>query len=392
MERVKIAIFTDTFFPQVNGVSQYLKEMVRYMEQHAIEYRLFVPGNKSAAEEKHTTAFKSISFYPYPEIKIGWPDDAVIRGVLDDFKPDIIYLATQISVGLAGLKYARRNRVPIIAAYHTDFPGYLYYYRLGVLRPLVWKYLKWFHSYGAVNICPSMPIFEQLLSQGIHNLTTGSSGIDYHQFSPSRRSDMVRREYAPDGELILLYVGRLAPEKDLQVLLKACEKMRSDRSNFKLLVIGDGPSRNQMAKQDLPGVIFTGYKGGIELSEIYASADVFVFPSPTETFGTVVLEAMASGLPVVAAYAGGVKESLYHMSNGLAFKPGEDQEMADCITRLMDDPTLRQELALRARSFALSRTWENTFIQFFLHCQNAVKHESSPVLIEPKPEHLAVNS
>jgi glycosyltransferase involved in cell wall biosynthesis len=344
------------------------------MDENQIAYRLFVPGDQSEAEMENITAFKGRPFFLYPELSISLPDYSIVNTKLSKFKPDIIYLATEISMGLVGLKYARRHNVPVVAAYHTDFPYYLRCYRLNLFVNPAWKYLAWFHSFSEINVCPSMETFDQLLEHRIGALNRIGHGIDCEKFSPARRSDPMRKIYAPNGETLLLYVGRLAPEKNLDVMLKTCSELQTNRNDFKLLIVGDGPSKSWLEKQNTPNVILLGYKSGEELSTIYASADIFVFPSSSETFGNVILEAMSSGLPVIAANAGGVKDSLQHMHNGLAFRPGDYMEMAGCIEKLMDDPHLTVELALKARSYALCHSWENTFHSLFTSMKYVVNY------------------
>jgi len=377
---MRIAIFTDTYFPQVNGVSKYLEEMQKYMDNYDIDYQLFVPQKPIGMEMNNITSFYGMPFLLYPELKISWPSRNRIKSTLDKFNPDVIYLPTPLSIGMAGLKYAKRNGIPIVSTYHTNFPQYLRYYHLDSLQKAVWKYLRWFHSFSQINFCPSMETIEQLQNHGINNLDLSNNGIDCAVFSPEIRSEELRKLFAPEGEVLLLYVGRVAPEKDLDVLIRSIGLLNNAQVAFKLLVVGDGPALKALQEQDIANVIFTGYKSGRELQEIYASSDIFVFPSRTETFGNVILEAMASGLPVVAAYAGGVKESLIDMSNGLAFTPGDEKEMADCILRLVVDSKLRKILADNARSFALARTWDVIFSSFFRSCRMIIPdQQTSPI-------------
>jgi glycosyltransferase involved in cell wall biosynthesis len=167
----------------------------------------------------------------------------------------------------------------------------------------------------------------------------------------------------------LLYVGRIASEKGLNVLIKAANLLEESGSSFKLILVGDGPAREQLAKASHDNIVFLGYKSGRELQELYASGDIFVFPSSTETFGNVILEAMCSGLPVVAARAGGVKDNVIDMYNGLTFQPGDPADMAKAIILLIQDPELRSRLAANASVYALSKTWDEIFDNFFARLQ-----------------------
>nr|WP_242841691.1 glycosyltransferase [Desulfitibacter alkalitolerans] len=176
---------------------------------------------------------------------------------------------------------------------------------------------------------------------------------------------------------MLLYVGRVAPEKELDVLFDAAVRLNQKRINFKLFIVGDGPYKKQLEERNLPNVTFLGYKFGAELQMLYASADIFVFPSTSETYGNVVLEAMASGLPVVAADAGGVKENLIQMYNGIAFTPGSPDEMAEAISRLIKDDDLRTGLANNARKYSLTKSWDEVFSNLFKNYQELM--ESSKI-------------
>ncbi|MEA4924102.1 MAG: glycosyltransferase family 1 protein [Syntrophomonadaceae bacterium] len=368
---MRIAVFTDTYYPQVNGVSKYLEEMQKYMDNQNIEYKLFVPRKAASTEINNVTSFYGIPFALYPELRISWPRYSRVKSALEQFSPDLIYLATPISIGTAGLKYARKNNIPIVSTYHTNFPQYLSYYHLDSLQGALWQYLRWFHSFSRINFCPSLETVEQLQDHGIGNLMLCNNGIDCTSFSPDLSQEKLRAQLAPGGEILLLYVGRVAPEKDLDILIGAVERLNHSEPAlpaFKLLVVGDGPSRKAWQEQELKNIIFTGYKTGHELQTIYASSDIFAFPSRTETFGNVILEAMASGLPVVASYAGGIKESLVDGYNGLAFAPGDAKAMADSILQLLVDAKLRQNLAENARKFALERTWDIIFARFFASC------------------------
>lgn len=379
MIHIRIAVFTDTYYPQVNGVSKFLEEMRKYMESYNIEYKLFVPGIAAETGMNNVTSFYGVPFAFYPELRVSWPSYNRIKSTLSKFQPHLIYLATPISIGAAGLRYARKNGIPIVSTYHTNFPQYLQYYHLDSLQGAIWRYLRWFHSFCCINFCPSRETIEQLQNHGIDNLMLCNNGIDCTSFSSELRSEDLRKQYVPDGETLLLYVSRVAPEKDLDVLIGAVKLLNNYESAFKLLVVGDGPLRKPLQEQGLRNVIFTGYKTGHDLQAIYASSDIFVFPSRTETFGNVILEAMASGLPVVASYTGGVKESLVDGFNGLTFAPGDEKAMAACIIKLMLDDRLRRKLAQNAVNFARERTWDKIFNRFFENCRVSTPDFQLPV-------------
>ncbi|MGI6469476.1 MAG: glycosyltransferase family 4 protein [Syntrophomonadaceae bacterium] len=360
---MRIAVFSDTYYPQVNGVSVILGKMKDYMQRHNIEYLYFVPGDTA---EPGVFAFGGTKFPLYPELLITMPSYHKIASLMDQFRPDIVHLATEFSLGWQGMKYALRHDLPVTSTYHTNFVQYLRYYKLPFLEKPGWRYLRWFHRRCQINFTPSISTLRLLEQHGIPNLRHCPHGIDSELFNPLYRSEKLRSGYldSPEG-ILLLYVGRIAPEKDLEVLLKAAALLNQHGLQYKLLMVGDGPSRRKLENLNIDNVLFLGYKHGQELYDLYASADIFVFPSVTETFGNVVLEAMASGLPVVAALAGGVEDNLLPGKNGLAFKPGEAFDMAQKIEKLMTDKELRLTLSKGALEHARSRSWDGILADFF---------------------------
>ncbi len=360
---MRVAVFSDTYFPQVNGVSVILGKMKDYMQQNGIEYVYFVPGQKA---ESGVFTFGGAKFPLYPELLITMPSYHKIAKLLDDFKPDVVHLATEFSLGWQGMKYALRRGLPLTSTYHTNFVQYLGYYGMPFLEKPGWRYLRWFHKRCVINFCPSMSTLRLLEEHGIPNLRFCPHGIDSHLFNPAYRNEAIRLRYIDDPQdIILLYVGRIAPEKDLEVLMEAVRLLNRHGLKFRLLMVGDGPSRPKLEGQRIDNVIFCGYQRGQDLYALYASADIFVFPSVTETFGNVILEAMASGLPVVAAPNGGVEDNLLPGRNGLAFKAGDARDMAVQIEKLAAQPEVRQILAQGALEHARSRNWDSILADFY---------------------------
>lgn len=264
-------------------------------------------------------------------------------------------------MGLTGLKYADSHAVPKVAVFHTNFPRYLDYYGAPWLKKMAWRFLRWFHRRVDRTFCPSTDTVRLLTRHGIDNLDIWRRGVDQQVFNPGWRSLEFRWRHGLDGKNVLLYVGRLAPEKDVDVLLKALGTANDSCSNLHLLIVGDGPRRRELQLTAPPNVTFLGYQAGQELSQTYASADIFVCPSVTETFGNVVLEAMASSLPVIAPLAGGIKENLYPGITGLDCQPRNHFSMASTIVRLAEDGGLRDRLAEQALIHARSQSWDAIF-------------------------------
>jgi len=356
---LKLAIFTDTYLPQVNGVSRTIARISSHLQKQNIPCLIFAPECGPLPEDcKNVHTFSAFDLPFYPECKIALPSYPVVREILDSFKPDLVHLVTEFSLGLCGLKYAKDHRLPAVASYTTNFPQYLAYYKVGFLKNWAWRYLRWFHNQCRLNYCPSPAIQSLLMKKGFHNLTVWGRGIDTGLFSPDKKSEFLKK-LAPGKNLFFLYVGRLAPEKDLDVLFNAWRTVSGRLPGAQLVITGDGPLAGELKEKNVDGVVFTGYRHGEELSTIYASSDIFVFPSTTETFGNVVLEAMAAGLPVVGPAAGGVKNLLVDGHNGLACRPRNHHDMAAAMLKLARHDELRAQIGSRARQYAIERSWEN---------------------------------
>ncbi|MCL0033115.1 glycosyltransferase family 1 protein [Peptococcaceae bacterium] len=353
-----------------------MARLAKYLkEKKGLEVLVIAPDDNL---ENHSFSYQvypvfGISFPIYPELKIPLPGYGEISKVLDEFEPDLIHLVTPFVIGLCGLKYAKDNDILLVASYHTNLSQYLKYYKFKILDSLLWKYFNWIHNQCEVNYCPSTATLQLLRRKGIKNLEIWDRGVDCAEFSPEYRNEELRKELIGSKEVMLLYVGRLAYEKDLDVLMNAMKRINNNLGNVCLVMTGDGPARDDLEDNAPGNVIFTGYKKGKELSEIYANADIFVFPSTTETFGNVILEAMASGLPVVAPMVGGVKDNLVHGYNGIACKPRNAKDMAGAVIRLARDVSYRRKLASQAREYALKKSWDEVFDRLFNSYQQVLE-------------------
>ncbi|MFN0071534.1 MAG: glycosyltransferase family 4 protein [Chloroflexota bacterium] len=354
--RPRIALFTETFLPRVDGIVNTLCWTLQGLVSAGWEPVVIAPhGNTQSVYGVPIIGANSTPCPIYPELRLGMIGPGVCQQ-LDAFQPDIIHLVGPAMVGLGGLIYAQSRQIPAIASYHTNLPQYAHYYSLGWLEGSVWAALKAIHNRCAMTLCPSQAVLRQLQRQGFERLQHWARGVDSALFAPTRRSDEWRQRLgAQPGTTLLLFVGRLAPEKrvqELELLLRAMP-------NVALAVVGDGPARTDLERSfaDLP-VTFTGYLKGADLASAYASADVFVFPSDSEAFGNVVLEAMASGLPVVAAAAGGVLDLIKPMSTGLIYEPGNIVELTHHVSRYVANEPLRNRHGAAGRATAETYTWD----------------------------------
>ena len=365
---MRIAYFSDTFFPQINGVSNTLSYLQKYLDQNKIEYQFHVPDYEVAGlkADPRIKRSKGIPLPDYSDCRLTLPWLPRLSGFMDAFKPDLIHLATEFGIGVMGRYYARSRRIPIVSSYHTNIDQYINYYpSLSPLKGNIDGYFKWFHRRSRRIFVPTDDTKGRLQSIGYSNLAIWSRGIDMELFSESKRADAFRFRYGLEGRTVVLYVGRVAAEKDLEILPETMKRVQARHTNAVLVVTGDGPFLPTLKAEAPEGTVFTGFLRGEQLAQAYASSDIFITPSTTETFGNVALEAMASGLPVVAANAGGLQNIIRHGYNGYLCTPRDAQGFADAISRLVCKLALAKEMGQHAVETAKERSWESVFDQLF---------------------------
>lgn len=379
---MRVALFTDTFLPDVNGVAKTLGRWVRFLEARGAEVKVFAPQSPSAevTDQLMVERFYSIPFLLYPECRMAIPNPVNLRRTLKAFSPDLIHVATPFNLGLLGLHYAKKHHVPLVASYHTHFDQYLTYYKLQWMEPMLWRYMLWFHQECRKIYVPSESTREHLKERGLHNLEIWSRGVEVSRFHPFvDRNEVLRACNIDPSKFVLLYVGRLALEKSVDVLLQAFDGLKDEiRRHMHLVIAGDGPLLTPWKEQyeGRTDLTFTGFKQGKELSDLYAAADAFVFPSATETFGNVVLEAMASGTAVIGAAAGGVKDNVVHGKTGLLCAPGDAADFTRAIELLYSDELYRQELAREGRSYSLRQSWDHIFGELYRSYVEVVNNDN----------------
>lgn len=358
---MKIALFTDTYPNDINGVARTLGMLVSHAASRGHEIALVTPRVSPGAAEQ-TVLHRQLPGIPipiYPDLQLARGIDGKGKRALRDFAPDLVHVATESTVGLSGRRWAVRNGVPLVTSFHTNFPAYVASYRAPFMEPWVWRYLRWFHGPAEATLCPSRATLSELEAHDFHGrLGIWSRGVRTELFDPELRSEEVRQRIAPGADRILLYVGRIAHEKKVDVLLDVFLRVR-DRLDERvaLVFVGDGPATARLRKRALDDVHFTGFLRDRALAEAYAAADLFVFASETETFGNVVLEALASGVPAVAVNRGGVTETVLPGRTGALVPPNDIIAFSDACIRLLENEDERRRLAEGARSEALSRSW-----------------------------------
>jgi glycosyltransferase involved in cell wall biosynthesis len=381
---VRIVFFTDTFAPEINGVTNTLSYLQRYLEKCGIEYLVFAPAYEVADDHPPVIRFRGFRPFLNPNSCLAFPNFQKVRDAVMAFGPDVIHIATELGVGMCGLNVARSLGIPAVMSYHTNFDQYLPFYRYKHFKRPLWRYMKWFHSFAEVNLCPSENTRKDLEQRGFANLSIWSRGIETGLFNPSKYSKTVRGHLGGQNKTVFLYAGRMAVEKGLDTLAAAIgidNRTYADRVSF--VFTGDGPYLKEIQDLNIPNAVFTGFMQKPQLSEIYASSDIFVFPSGTETFGNVVLEAMGSGLPVVCTDSGGVTDFTSHMENAVVCKYKRAKSLAKGMVELLNNPALCEKLSLGAVATAKSRSWDSIFDALMLEYEHVA--EKSAVRIR----HLA---
>ncbi len=354
---MKIALFTETFLPKVDGIVTRLTKTVTHLVDAGDEVLLFCPeGAPDTFMGARVIGVPALPLPLYPELKLALPRPLVAEA-LDAFKPDLVHVVNPAVLGLGGIWLARTRGVPLVASYHTHLPKYLEHYGMGMFEPLLWELLKAAHNQAALNLCTSTAMVEELSQHGIQHTALWQRGVDTDQFRPEWRNQTMRSKLTGvhgDSDSLLLYVGRLSAEKQIERIRPVLDALPQAR----LALVGDGPHRQQLEKVFAgSATTFVGYLGGEDLASAYASADAFLFPSSTETLGLVLLEAMAAGCPVVGANRGGIPDIVTDGVNGCLYDPDSPASLTAATERLLASTERRQALRLAARAEAERWGW-----------------------------------
>lgn len=366
----RVAIFAEAFLPKVDGVSKTAYLTMRYLRQTGREVIVFAPDiAPPVVDDTPVVALPSLGMSVAPETRLALPHPMVVQH-LNDFKPDLIHLFSPALLSVSGMLYGRQNHLPVIANYQTDVPAYARAYGYHFMVDLSRNWLRYIHNGCHLTLAPSNWTLQELQSWGYRRLRRWARGVDTRRFTPDRRSDAMRARLLagrdPDS-LLCIYVGRLATEKQVELLHEAART-----PGIALTIIGDGALRSELEGRFADtDAHFTGYLFGDDLADAYASADVFMFTSPTETFGQVVQEAMASGLPTVVIDQGGVVDLVRHGETGILC-PADPAAFALAAALLRDKPDLRRKMSAAARSAAEAAPWEAIMSQLETHYAEAV--------------------
>lgn len=368
--RARLALVTGSYNYIKDGIAVTLNRMVDYLEAHDVEVLVFAPVAKTAAFQ-HKGSIVAVPSVPLPtrseyRVALGLP--RAVRRRLQGFAPDIIHIAVPDLLGYGALKLGLKWNVPVVASYHTRYETYLKHYGLEFLRGALVKYLRYFYGTCRQVYVPSPSMAEKLVADGMPcDIRPWSRGVDTHLFHPHKRSADWRGKYGVGPEeFLVVFVGRLVREKQLGLLVDILQKFGATGIPHRSVIVGDGPERRALTKQ-LQHTVFTGFLDGEELAQAYASADVFLFPSDTESFGNVTLEAMASGVPAVCADATGSRSLVEQGVTGLLAKPGNADEFVEHLRALAGDGSLRRHMGVAARERSLRFTWDRAMQQLVDH-------------------------
>jgi glycosyltransferase involved in cell wall biosynthesis len=360
---LRIAVVTETWPPEINGVAITAKRMVDGLRARQHEIQLVRPrqgrhDSALSAPRFEEVLKQGLSIPRYENLKMGLPaKQALLRQwVLN--RPDIVHIVTEGPLGFSAQAAALKLRIPCSTDFHTNFHSYSRHYGIGWLRKPISGYLRRFHNRAHCTLVPTNSLRALLEQQGFLNLQVVTRGVDTQLFTPARRSETLRKQWGVDAtQPVALYVGRLAPEKNLPLLVKAYTAMQAAVPAARLLLVGDGPERSALQAQH-PQIIFAGMQSGEALAAHYASADLFLFPSTTETFGNVTLEAMASGLAVAAYDYAAAAEHIRHGGNGLLAGFDNTREFINLAVRLAANPARARTLGAAARITAQALSWD----------------------------------
>ncbi|RJP69503.1 MAG: glycosyltransferase family 1 protein [Comamonadaceae bacterium] len=365
---LRLSVVTETWPPEINGVSLTLSRLVQGLCARNHQVQLIRPRQTRVDQALRHTGFEEVLMRGmpiprYPELKLGLPGKRALIQAWTLKRPDLVHIATEGPLGWSALQAARRLRLPVTSDFRTNFHAYSQHYGVGWLRKPIVAYLRKFHNLTQLTMVPTQALRAELMNSGFQNVQVVARGVDTQLFNPDRRSDELRAQWGARADsLVMLVVGRLAAEKNLDVALQAFEVMRAHHADVRLVFVGDGPLRESL-RQRCPQAVFAGMRKQAELAAYYASADLFVFPSVTETFGNVTIEALASGLPVLAFDTAAAGDWVKNRSNGWLVPVNDEAGFFSVAASLAQNPSLLAQARSLARAQVADLDWRQIAVQ-----------------------------
>ena len=364
---LRVAVVTETYPPEINGVARTLSKTVEGLRCRGHTIQVIRPRHPAEQSMENTATkdilVKGVPIPFYRQLRVGLPAKRELTRLWTMHRPDVLHIATEGPLGWSALKVARKLRLPVSTDFRTNFHSYTQHYGVGWLKTPMTTYLRKIHNAADSTMVPTEQLRQELDMAGFNRLYVVSRGVDVQNFSPERYSSEVRAKWGVnEHNIVLLCVSRMATEKNLHIVTQAYSSLVKVYPHMRLVMVGDGPLRETLTRM-CPEAIFTGFLEEHELVAHYASADVFVFPSTTETFGNVILEAMSSSLPVVAFDDAAARYLVRHMENGMLAPCTDLNAFRSCIETLVQEPLLRKKLGQLARQTAMSKSWDNIYMQ-----------------------------
>lgn len=359
---LNIAVVTETYPPDINGVAHTLSKIVDGLQARGHVIWLVRPRQQSAEVASKHDRFQEILVRGLPipfyrQLRLGLPAKRELLRLWALQRPDIVHIATEGPLGWSALQAARKLKLPVSTDFRTNFHAYSHHYGIGWLRGAILAYMKKFHNAAQATMVPTTQLEGELAASGFKRLAVVPRGIDTRLFSPSHRSASLRKSWgAGEDSRVLIYVGRLAVEKNLGLVIQCYRSLKLQHPDIKLVLVGDGPMRAEL-EQKHPDIVFAGFRVGEDLAQHYASADIFAFASKTETFGNVTIEAMASGLAVVAFRHAAAGELITSGDNGMLAEPDREQGFEIAAHALLNDAELMRAMGAKAVTSARALGW-----------------------------------
>lgn len=377
---MRVAFVAESFLPHMNGVTGSVLQSVRHLTDAGHDALVVAPGAPGARSGAGTTLLPSMPLPAYPQVRIALGRTGTIAGILRDYRPDVVHLASPFVLGWRAVAAAAALDLPTVAVYQTDVIAYARKYGLPRATALTAAHVARLHRKATLTLAPSSSALRQLHELGVDRTRLWGRGVDTERFRPDRRSEAWRSWIAP-GEVIVGYVGRLAPEKQVEDLAAI-----ADMPGVRLVIVGDGPARARLERA-LPRAVFLGHLSGHELAQAMASFDVFVHPGESETFGQTIQEAHASGTPVVATGRGGPVDLVRSSVDGWLYRPGDLDDLRERVRDLVGDETKRQAFGAAARAAVENRTWPavvDALHDFYLEARALHVRDRGAVVRTPK--------
>lgn len=389
---LSITIVTETWRPDINGVAMTCGRMADGLVNLGARVQVV----QTAAQEPHfepdldMITLKSFNLPFYKEVTLGFPNRSLLLKRWQEDRPDLILLVTEGPLGFSALRVAKKLNIPVVSEFHTNFQLYSKDYGLSYLEPVIRSYLRYFHNHTLKTFVPTKEIRQQLENYGFQNLCTVARGIDTTLFSSRRRSQALRKQWGLDpNQLAVIYVGRIAREKNIHLAVMAFRQLQKINSEARFIMVGDGPIRTKLQAEN-SDFIFCGMQTGETLAEHYASADMCLFPSTTETFGNVLLEAMASGLATVCFDYAAAKDHLQNQDNGYSVTLHDEDAYIRATLALNRNPVQRQSMGRSAERSMRHYSWENVYTEFLHNITSLLNKPLTKTDTKPSPSPVEI--